>query len=79
MLKLKLCGPNQTLLKIGQASFFFSYETLVGVEDKNGLCYVTEDKYSSTTSRHVKSWLESRKAKTVTQANLEAMLTKQTS
>jgi len=58
-------GPNKTLLITGEGNeYFFSYETLVAGyigEDRdetcNGYWYVGES-YSSTTTRHIKSYLE---------------------
>ena len=55
-MQLKKIGNNQTQLNQNGNSFLFSYETLVAC-NINGQTFVTKQKYSSTTNRHIKSWV----------------------
>ena len=56
-MKLKLIGSNQTELRLEDGTqIFFSYETPVCVRNENG-CFVTEEKYSRTTSKHINNWV----------------------
>ena len=58
--KLNVIGSNQTEVLKGDGSIvFFSYNTPVAVyipQTKEVL--VTEEKYSTTTTRHINSWLK---------------------
>ena len=64
-MKLQTLGSNITLITNNRgAEFLFSYDTLVAgyepdciSEEENGYWYVSE-KYSQTTTRHIKKYLE---------------------
>ncbi len=64
-MKLQQLGSNLTLLTNNKgAEFLFSYETLVAgftpdcvTPEENGYWFVSE-KYSQTTTRHIKKYLE---------------------
>lgn len=70
MPKLKRLGSNMVEVQDKHADFFFSYETCVGVNHHNiGVVYIDEcPEYGSksgisrTTGRHIKKWLDGRKA-----------------
>jgi len=53
---MKLIHPtnlaNFSLLIIGEATIYFSYETPIAVISPNGFC-VTENKWGSTTGKHI--------------------------
>lgn len=60
--KLKPLGSNKTavihVLPSGEElTLYHSYETLVCVEYR-GVCFVTEHKYSRTTSKHITSFVD---------------------
>ena len=61
-MKLKLLGANQTEVQLSDhyerqtIQIFFSYEQAVCVRNENG-CFVTEEKYSRTTSKHINNWV----------------------
>ena len=52
-MKVKQIGSNQTEIIMNNGNHvLFSYETPVAVSTVNGM-YVTETKYSNTTTRHI--------------------------
>lgn len=53
--KLRIVGPNQTEIRIGEKLLFFSYETLVAVY-VNGECFRTNETYSKITTKHLNNW-----------------------
>ena len=58
-MKLKLIGANQTEVRLSdqyETQIFFSYEQAVCVRNVNG-CFVTTEKYSRTTSKHINKWV----------------------
>ncbi len=58
-MKLKLIGANQTEVQLfdqHETQIFFSYEQAVCVRNVNG-CFVTTEKYSRTTSKHINKWV----------------------
>lgn len=55
-MKLRVLGPNQTEVEADGATVLFSYNLPVAAEI-NGELYVTEKKYSTTTTRHINTWL----------------------
>ena len=61
-MKLKQLGANQTEVQLSDhyerqtIQIFFSYEQAVCVRNENG-CFVTEEKYSRTTSGHINKWV----------------------
>ena len=55
-MKVKPIGSNQTEVIMNNGNHvLFSYETPVAVSTVNGM-YVTETKYSNTTTRHINKW-----------------------
>ena len=67
-MKIRKIGSNQTELTTGGgAEVFFSYETPVVVMVPGDGLLVTEKKFSRTTSRHIKSYLDGRDAKLISQ------------
>ena len=69
---------NTTSVTIGKGvnkvELFISYSLLVGIATYSGV-YVTSESPTATTSKHISTWLESRKATRLTQTELEAMIT----
>jgi len=58
-MKLKQIGANQTEVQLSdhyETQIFFSYEQAVCVRNEDG-CFVTTQKYSQTTSRHINNWV----------------------
>ena len=53
---LKILGPNQTEVHLGEKVLFFSYNTVVAVYTRYGECYRTSHKFSKTTSKHLNNW-----------------------
>ncbi len=70
-MKLKKIGNNETEITTKEGvQLFFSYETLVAARTMKNV-YVTENKYSNTTTKHINKWLDGLKYETVTQAQLD--------
>ena len=58
-MKLKQIGANQTEVQLSdhyETQIFFSYEQAVCVRNSDG-CFVTDKKYSQTTSGHINKWV----------------------
>jgi hypothetical protein len=75
-MKLNLIGSNQTEVEFDNGTcIFFSYEQAVCVRNENG-CFVTDEKYSQTTSRHINKWIAHTPdiIKIVPQSELDTML-----
>ena len=67
---LKNQGSNQSELVLDNGShILFSYETPVAVSTVDGL-FVTDQWYSSTTTKHINKWCEGITRTTVPQANI---------
>lgn len=69
-MKLNPIRENMTELELHKPivgglpiKILFSYSTPVAMSDSTGLCYVTEKKWSNTTSRHINEWLAGRPAR----------------
>ena len=59
IMKLKIIGANQTEVQLSdhyETQIFFSYEQAVCVRNEDG-CFVTTEKYSRTTSKHINKWI----------------------
>ena len=59
IMKIKIIGANQTEIILAdhyETQIFFSYEQAVCVRTADG-CFVTEEKYSRTTSKHINKWI----------------------
>ena len=55
-MKLKQIGSNQTEVVFKDGTYvLFSYETPVAVSTAEGM-FVTEQKYSNTTTKHINKW-----------------------
>lgn len=51
--KLKITGPNQTTVEIGDVTLYFSYATCVGFH-RNGHGYtICENVWSATAGKHI--------------------------
>ena len=60
MIRLKQIASNMTVLDKNGDEILFSYETPVAVYDQQRGEYLrTEQKFSSTTSRHINKWIGS--------------------
>ncbi len=55
-MKARQLGANKTEVELDDRTIFFSYETPVAVHVP-GKTYVTREKYSVTTSKHINQWL----------------------
>jgi len=51
-------GSNQLEIPTSEGKFLFSYETPVAYETADGKVYVTQKKYSLTTTKHINRWLQ---------------------
>ena len=59
IMKIKIIGANQTEVILAdhyETQIFFSYEQAVCVRTADG-CFVTTEKYSRTTSKHINKWI----------------------
>ena len=64
-------GPNQTEITTGNRSVLYSYDTPVVVQ-VHGIGYFrTGTRYSVTTSRHIKAYIDGRNFTTVTQDQID--------
>lgn len=74
-MKLNKLGPNQTEITTANGTVvFFSYNTPVAANLSNGGFIRTENKYSTTTSKHINKWLEGRSAEVVSQETLNNLV-----
>ena len=70
-MKLKKIGTNETELTTKEGNrLFFSYETLVAVRTQSTV-YVTDEKYSNTTTQHINKWVGNLNFENVSQNQLE--------
>ena len=75
-IKLQPIGSNMTQLDVGNFVILFSYDTPVAYLDNGtGIYYQTDQKFSNTTSKHINKWLAGQPAETVSQADIEALVT----
>jgi len=77
-MKLKIIGANQTEVQLSdhyETQIFFSYEQAVCVRTYF-YCYVTTEKYSRTTSKHINKWVSglSNIIKMVPQSEIDNMV-----
>ena len=73
-MKVKPIGSNQTEVIMNNGNHvLFSYETPVAVSTVNGM-YVTETKYSNTTTRHINKWSAGIDRNMVSQTELENLI-----
>ena len=71
-MRIKKVGANQTEVHMTDSVVFFSYETPVAAQI-NGQYFVTDRKFSRTTTKHIYSWLESVNAQVMTQEFFNAL------
>jgi len=74
-MKIKQIASNMTVLDMGFAQVFFSYETPVAARLTCGALVRTDERYSVTTTRHINKWLQGMPAATVPQARIDCLLT----
>lgn len=74
MKALKALGANKTEVQINGHTVFFSYNTPVAANLKEGGFVRTATKYSVTTSKHITQWLNGANAKTVDQSEIDALI-----
>lgn len=73
-MRVKSLGNNKTELHLNDGTIiFFSYETPVAAYLSTDKFIKTGTKYSATTSRHVRQWLDGADAETVTQGYLDKL------
>lgn len=63
-MKLHNVGSNQTELRLGNITIFFSYTTPVAAHIPGKGYFRTSRKYSVTTSKHINRWLDGARAET---------------
>ena len=56
-MEVKSLGANQTEVEINGRKVLFSYETSVAYKE-DGKAYITSQKWSKTTSKHVSQWVK---------------------
>jgi hypothetical protein len=74
MKALKALGANRTQVDINGNVVFFSYNTPVAANLREGGFVRTDTKYSVTTSKHITQWLDGASARTVDQSEIDALL-----
>ncbi len=58
-MNLRVVGPNQTEISLTDGNrLFFSYDTLVAAYFVGRGYVFTTTKYSNTTSKHIKNWID---------------------
>ena len=74
-IKLSVLGPNVNCVSVPGFLLFFSYNTLVAVfRNSDNVWFATEQKYSKTTTRHMKAILPLGHVEYVPQEQLECLL-----
>ena len=61
-------------IELANATVFFSYNTPVAANLKDGGFVRTSTKYSVTTSKHITQWLEGVDARLVDQSEIDALI-----
>jgi hypothetical protein len=72
-MKIKSIGKNKTELHIGNKIIFISYETPVAA-CIDGQFFVTEKKWSTSTSKHINTWINGRNAEIRPQAIFDNLI-----
>ena len=57
-MRLQTLGNNQTLVHVGGAEYFFSYNTCVAGRDDCGEFWRVDYRISNTTSKHINKYLD---------------------
>ena len=75
-MKLRHIGSNQAILETSKAEILFSYDTPVAIRiyGPDHKILRTDEYFSRTTSRHINSWLNGRKAEVCPQPYIESFL-----
>ena len=73
-MKLRIVGPNQTEITVGDKVVLFSYETPVAAHVQGRGYIRTAKHYSQTTSRHINSWLVGANAVVVPQSEIDGLI-----
>ena len=71
-MKLRKIGSNMSTMTLSGTEVLFSYATPVAYRS-GGRYYVTDEKFSVTTTRHVNKWTTANR-ETVPQAQIEALV-----
>jgi len=66
-------GPNKTELAVNGSVILYSYETPVAVTILT-TTYITAERYSRTTSSHIKQWLDGKPYKQVDQTTIKSLV-----
>jgi len=74
-MKIKQIASNMTVLDMGFAQVFFSYETPVAACLTDGTLVRTDERYSVTTTKHINKWLNGCEALIVPQDRIDCLLT----
>jgi hypothetical protein len=72
-MKIKSIGKNKTELHIGNKIIFISYETPVAA-CIDGQFFKTDKKWSTTTSKHINTWINGRNAEIRPQAIFDNLI-----
>ena len=70
---VKSIGSNMIEVNVRDARILVSYANPVAFE-RDGVCYKTDKRWSSTTSKHISKWLNGRRATSVPQHELDSLL-----
>lgn len=74
-MRVQTLGKNKTVIGTTQHRIFVSYETPVAYQDlRTGEYFVTAQRWSNTTTRHVKEWLAGAGAKVLPQDHFDKLL-----
>ena len=73
-LHLTPLGANMTEVRYGDNYVLFSYQTPVAYSDKDGNVFVTNKKWSATTSKHISKWVNGRSFKKVPQDTIDNLV-----
>ena len=71
MIQLKSIRKNYNIIINNDNQILYSYSTPVAVIHSNGSCYQTNQKYSTTTSRHINKFLDGLENKKVNQSHID--------
>jgi hypothetical protein len=74
-MRLNKLGPNKTEVIVGDRTVLFSYNTPVAYHVKGVGYFVTEKKFSVTTSKHINQWLDGAPKAIVSQEQVESAVT----
>jgi hypothetical protein len=72
MIKVKSLRHNYNIITHEDNQILYSYETPVAVLHANGSAYQTQQKYSTTTSRHINKFLDGVENEVVSQSYINA-------